>query len=204
MALNFKLLYKEWLQKNGGLMGAVNESAKYYKGSDHALTTYGYKEKMLIAGSFFTFEYYDIEKLTKFKAGKSSMPYYDLKPLILSLGVDEDGMEVGFDLNVILPPKRIMLFATIFKVFDKTYMYNLEMDKKFKKWRRIPITKEFIVKAINLKNNIAINKYDRRKMRKIKLIGWDSLIILSTLYLKYILPNKTKKLTYQNLLNMSL
>lgn len=196
--MDFKFLYEQWTNKNGGLRSSIRESNTLFnsRGED-AIVTHSFNGAHLLPGNFFVFNYEEFKKMTLMQSGKSAAPFYDSRPFVLSLGFEKNE-EICLNLNVLPIQIRMMLFNTMYKAFESKIMENVNVEPI--SWKIIPFNEDNIKNIVRIKSNIAINRYKRPFIRNIRAIDWGSMVKASTLYMpKSIVFNQKKNITLEKI-----
>jgi hypothetical protein len=177
--MDFQVLYKNWIDENGGVKSAI----------DNTTSTELMRESV------------SIKVLVD---NKSAHLYYDMNPVLLSLGSDQDtGKQIGVNLNVLPYQTKFHLFRNIYKLLERRIIP--ELSQPHDTWKNWPINEQTLAEIYKIPSRASINKYDRRFMRDIEAIDWGSAIKLSTYYEKNsLLLNRKKQMTLAKLLKMSL
>jgi len=185
----FDDFFKEFIDASGSIGAAKNESEKIYNekyvnnGKNYIKTL----PSKLISNMFYTF-YYN-EKIDSIALAQTENKYIDKRPIILSLGKDQSGKEIGLNFNVIPYPLKLKLLTIYWKTMYKGYIsYNI--DEELSNWKIVPINKKTILDLFNINLGPAINSYDKKKMVKLKILEWEDLTILPLLYTKSIVTHK--------------
>ena len=198
--MEFKELYKEWLEKNGGLGLAVNASYAALKspGANSPIITEMPPRSFFKPGSLYVFDYVDTELINKMRFGVDSPPFYDGHPYIMALDHDKQ-YQYGLNLNVLPMEARVILFTALYKQYWNEICFNTGLEPiKWREFRRL--NRETVFKLLRMKSKMAINKYDLRMLRNVKVIRWESAVPASTLYMKQnMLYDKKKNLNLQTL-----
>ena len=85
--------------------------------------TYKYNKLLLKQGRFYTFEYKD----PKYK-GTKSLPWFDMYPLVISLGPVVTNLGVrnlGLNLHLLPPKVRVVVICSIFELYKRHYRYQI-------------------------------------------------------------------------------
>ena len=196
--MNFKVPYTEWIDFNGGISSAISNT------TEDDLITESITARMLKRGHVYRFKYRDEDKMRKMIRRESTFPYYDMHPIMISLGLENDTLlETGVNLNVLPYQTKYKLFHNIYRILDK-FMVD-ELSQPYKMWKPWPIDIAKFEQIYKLPSKVAINKYERRFMRDLEAVDWGSAIKLSTFYEKdSLLFNKAQNMTLTKLLKMSL
>ena len=196
--MDFKELYKEWLDKNGGLSSSIQKcySDLSTGKKEGSIITEKVSSPFLKRGSLFVFDYVDPEMIKRVTTG--DVPYFDGHPFILALEHDKE-FQYGLDLNVLPINARVLLFTMIFKAFNQEIQYNLGL--KYERWHEFKrIDSKNVSNLVKMKSDIAINKYSVDLMQHVKAVKWETVIPASTLYMQHnIIFNKKKNLNLQTL-----
>lgn len=186
---NFLQIFQEFLDINGSTGATISESEKIYtekylgSGKSYIKTL----PDTLVSGVFYTF-YYN-EKIDPIKLAQSENKFIDKRPIILSLGKDMSGNEIGLNFNVIPYKLKLKLLHIYWKYMYKNYI-SRNLGQDFPKWKIIQINKKTISDLFNINLGVAINTFDRKKMVKLKVLEWEDIKILPLLYTKSIVTHK--------------
>lgn len=181
--IDFKEMYEDWLDSRGGITAAMEASRDGFehKSSKHAIHMEDVQYDAIKRGSTYVFDYVDEDMVKRVREGK--VPYFDFKPLVIAI-VRERDHAVCVNLNAISPQARKQAYAAIFKLFQNDVIYNV--DKKHDKWKEINrLDENFVKRAARLKTGAAFCSYDFNKMRKLRAVCWESIVIASTFYAKH-------------------
>ena len=143
-------------------------------------------------GKIYTFDYNPINK--------KILPFYDTKPIILSLGgvkKDKGFLEYGLNLSYIPPKYKDFIIDTIFKVgkrlIDKDFNYILDNNKS--KVKSLGITKKQIESLFsNTGYEFAIRSYYRHRLTNMNTIFYDDWYLLS-----WVQSKSVRKTTISNI-----
>lgn len=202
--MNFTDEFRQWLERSGGITSAMKRSHDVFEGSDKKfkMSMHSYKEKHLRPGNFYSLNYHNPDLFKLVKTGEAKVtPYYDSKPLVMSLGFD--GIyETCLNLNVLSIQKRLLLFNFIYKGFPRLITENLDNDRKDNpaKYNVLKFNKDNIKSILGVSTSLSIYNYDRQYIDGIKAIDWDSTVMLSTLYVvEGLIINPKSQMNYKKL-----
>lgn len=123
---------------------------------------YRYDKQLLYQSGLFSFEY----KNPKYK-GTSVLPWFDMYPLVVSLGpvtTNYGVRNIGFNLHLLPPRIRVVVLCGIFEMYKKLYRYQIF----YKQEKPIQIKYQAIVKAFDKYGvRFAIRMYIPARMNKI-------------------------------------
>lgn len=199
--MDYKELYQAWLDKSGGMNAAIEKAYKSYKSEakDESVVKEQAAKGYFKPGSLYTFDYVDLALVDKMNKG-NDVPFFDGHPYIVALDYDKQ-FQYGLNLNLFPMNIRIEFFTALLKQYGEVVEYNI--GKEQNAWRPLNgLNRQSVFKLIpRMKNNMAINKYDIRLMRKVNVIKWESVIPASTLYMKYnMLFNKKKNMDMRTII----
>lgn len=186
---SFIEIFQEFLDSVGSLGAAQSESENIFKdkyigsGKSYIKTL----PSGLISGIFYTF--FNNEKIDTVKLAQSDTKYIDMRPVILSLGKDINGNEVGLNFNVIPYKLKLKLLSIYWKYMYKNYI-SRNLGEDLPKWKIIQMNKKTITSMFNINLGVAITSFDRKKMVKLKVMEWEDIKILPLLYTKSIVTYK--------------
>ncbi len=186
---NFTEIFQEFLDTSGSTGAAKLESEKIYndKYLGNGVTYIKTLPNSLISGAFYTF-YYNAE-IDPVKLAQSETKYIDKRPIILSLGKDPAGNEIGLNFNVIPYKLKLKLLTIYWKYMYKGYI-SRNIGEDLPKWKIIQINKKTISSLFNINLGVAISTFEQKKMVKLKVIEWEDIKILPLLYTKSIVTYK--------------
>lgn len=186
--MNVVLESRDFIKENGGHILAKKHALELYDNDN--FRKYELYPMRLRTGNMYAFKYYDYAM--PLQLHKRKIPYGDLHPFGILLEVNDVERKLKLlNLNVVPPRVRDRLFMTIFKFFHSLIGTNMR-STNFIKWRKIPITEEFIKKNIPFDFGMAINTFDMKKIKKIYALDWSNSHALISLYFE-------KKLFYNRL-----
>jgi len=190
-----------YIDKHGGLSGAIDNSKLLYRNNKLKLEKYKYK--VILPGHFYIFEYLDYDLAKDVKAEKVNTPYYNFTPLVFAFKSKNENV-FGIDINGLHPIKRKQLFINFTKFFAKTIEYNIE-SKPITNWKPIPIDGTNYFRLLKLKNKSIINNYDRKYIRNLHIVKWEDVVPASLLYLdQNFVFNSKKEINLKTLFNSQL
>lgn len=195
--MNYREKYEQWIFKNGDVTGAMSSSRNHFSKNNEDLKQHKWGNNRFVPGNIYTFEYIDGDVISEMNAGKSKKNYFDVRPLIISLGLDEFS-EIGLNLNIMPIPARFAVLSTMHHMFESAITNN--MKNKTDQWQGMPVNESVIGKLINIQPTIAINRYKRALIRNPVAIDWDHTEKVTTLYMpNSVLMNKKKSITLDGL-----